>query len=135
MPRIPEPPLTNEELQEIHRRRTEARERARRTADEMTDEEDAALTAAALSDPDALPMADEQLARMRPAHEVVPHLVAAQLRNQGGRPKSAAPKQMITLRIKPSVVDAYRATGSGWQTRMTAAIEEHMPKREPGAAE
>lgn len=31
-----------------------------------TPEEDAAITAAALSDPDALPMTDEQLAQLRP---------------------------------------------------------------------
>lgn len=80
-------------------------------------------------------MTDEQHARMRPAHEVVPHLVAAQMRKQGSWAKPAAPKQTVTLHIEPSVVDAYRATGPGWQTRMTEAIEEHMPHVAPGAAE
>jgi uncharacterized protein (DUF4415 family) len=37
-----------------------------------TDEEDAQITAAALSDPDCPPLTDDQLARMRPASEVLP---------------------------------------------------------------
>jgi uncharacterized protein (DUF4415 family) len=115
--------FTKEELDYLARQRRAARAKARRLADTISPEEDAAILAAAESDPDALPMTDEQLARMRPAHEVVPHLVAAQLRNKGGRPKSAAPKRLVTLRLKPEVLEAYRATGAGWQTRMAEALE------------
>lgn len=39
---------------------------ARRAADAMTDEEDAAITAAALSDPDAQPLTRQQVMRMHP---------------------------------------------------------------------
>ena len=37
-----------------------------------TAEEDAAITAAALSDPDNPPLTDEQIDRMRPARDVMP---------------------------------------------------------------
>ena len=115
--------LTAEELATIAANRKVARARALKLIEDADPDEDAAVLAAAESDPDALPMTDEQLARMRPAHEVVPHLVAAQLRNKGGRPKSAAPKRLVTLRLKPEVLEAYRATGAGWQTRMAEALE------------
>ena len=33
--------------------------------------------------------------------------------------------QQITLRVKKSVLDAYRATGKGYQTRMNAVLESY----------
>lgn len=35
-----------------------------------------------------------------------------------GRPKEAAPKQAINIRLDPDVVAHYRATGPGWQSRI-----------------
>jgi uncharacterized protein (DUF4415 family) len=125
-------PFTPAELREIAKKRAAAAKRARELAAKMTDEEDAALTAAAEADPDSPPLTDEQLARMRPAHEVVPWLVARQLRNKGGRPKLAAPRKPVTLRLKPAVLEAYRASGPGWQTRMAEAIEKHAPRSPKG---
>ena len=37
---------------------------------------------------------------------------------KGGRPKSANPRQLISLRLPANVVSRWRATGPGWQTRM-----------------
>jgi uncharacterized protein (DUF4415 family) len=125
-------PFTPAELREIAKRRAAAAKRARKLAATITPEEDARILAAALSDADAQPLTDEQLARMRPAHEVVPWLVARQLRSKGGRPKLAAPKKPVTLRLKPAVLEAYRASGPGWQTRMAEAIEKHAPRGPKG---
>jgi hypothetical protein len=80
--------LTAKELKEIARRRAQAREWARDLIERSTDEEEAALVAAAESDPDNPPLTDEQWRRMRPAHEVRPELVARQLRRERGRPRS-----------------------------------------------
>lgn len=33
--------------------------------------------------------------------------------------------QQITLRVKKSVLDAYKATGKGYQTRMNAVLESY----------
>lgn len=33
--------------------------------------------------------------------------------------------QQITLRVKKSVVEAYKATGKGYQTRMNSALESY----------
>ncbi len=41
-----------------------------------------------------------------------------------GRPKSEAPKQAVSLRLDPEVVDWFRATGSGWQTRINETLRK-----------
>jgi len=33
--------------------------------------------------------------------------------------------QQITLRVKKSVVEAYKSTGKGYQTRMNAVLESY----------
>lgn len=38
--------------------------------------------------------------------------------NKGGRPRSPNPRQLFSLRLPPEVVNRWRATGPGWQTRM-----------------
>jgi hypothetical protein len=50
----------------------EARARALKYAQGMTDEQDAALTRAALADADNPPLTDEDFAKMRPAVEAAP---------------------------------------------------------------
>jgi uncharacterized protein (DUF4415 family) len=117
-------PLTAKELKEIARLRAEAREKARRLIDAATDEDDAALIAAAEADPDNPPLTDDQLRRMRPAHEVCPQLVARQLRRERGRPKSAVTKQQVTLRIDRDVLDKFRSTGEGWQRRINDVLRK-----------
>lgn len=39
-----------------------------------------------------------------------------------GRPKSAAPKLPVKLRLDPDLVAALRATGAGWQTRVNDTL-------------
>ena len=41
-----------------------------------------------------------------------------------GRPKLANPKQRITLRLDSEVIESYRASGAGWQTRMNEALRK-----------
>lgn len=46
-----------------------------------------------------------------------------------GRPKSAAPKRQITLRLDPDVIDGMRATGPGWQTRINDALRKWVQRQ------
>jgi uncharacterized protein (DUF4415 family) len=39
-----------------------------------------------------------------------------------GRPKSERPKQAVKLRLSPTVVEHFRASGAGWQTRINDAL-------------
>lgn len=45
-----------------------------------------------------------------------------------GRPKAATTKRAVNLRLDPDIVDAFRQTGEGWQTRINAVLRAHMPK-------
>ena len=38
----------------------------------------------------------------------------------------APTKERITIRLSPEVVETFRATGTGWQTRMDAALQEWL---------
>ncbi len=42
--------------------------------------------------------------------------------NKGGRPRAANPRQLITLRLPADVIERWRATGPGWQTRMAERL-------------
>src|SRR5436309_3759082 len=39
-----------------------------------------------------------------------------------GRPKSEARKAAISLRVDADVLDAFKSTGEGWQTRMNGIL-------------
>lgn len=44
-----------------------------------------------------------------------------------GRGKQKAPtKVAVTLRYSPEVIDSFRATGKGWQTRMDEALKQWL---------
>ena len=43
-----------------------------------------------------------------------------------GRPKAEVTKERITIRLSPDVLSAFRASGSGWQTRMDAALRDWL---------
>jgi len=57
----------------------------------------------------------------RPASELIPAIVTA--KRTPGRPKIAYPKIAVTLRLDPRIVDVFRATGRGWQSRINQALE------------
>ena len=43
-----------------------------------------------------------------------------------GRPKSDAPNQQVTLRLDAAVLDGFRATGPGWQSRINAELRKAL---------
>jgi len=67
------------------------------------------------------------------AHRIKPHeykelpeltddMLARAVVNKGGRPRSESPRQLISLRLPPDVIERWRATGPGWQTRMAERL-------------
>jgi uncharacterized protein (DUF4415 family) len=51
-----------------------------------------------------------------------------------GRPAGtmkAAPKVSTTIRLSPDVVQAFRAAGDGWQTRIDAALKDWLRTHSP----
>jgi uncharacterized protein (DUF4415 family) len=41
-----------------------------------------------------------------------------------GRPKKAAPKQVVNIRLDPDVLAHFRASGPGWQSRINEALRK-----------
>ena len=77
---------------------------------------DKAIVAAAKADPDARPLTPKQLNAMVP------------LRALRGRPKSASTKQLVSVRYSPEVIDWFRATGEGWQSRMDGVLRAYVQR-------
>ncbi|MBT2766139.1 BrnA antitoxin family protein [Stenotrophomonas sp. ISL-67] len=46
-----------------------------------------------------------------------------------GRPKAAETKERITIRLSPDVLEAFRETGAGWQTRIDAVLKDWVVAR------
>lgn len=81
-------------------------------------QEDKAINAAAKSDPDAQPLIPKQLQAMVP------------LRALRGRPKSESPKQLVSVRYSREVVDYFRSTGEGWQSRMDGVLRQYVSRHQ-----
>lgn len=88
-------------------------------------EEDAAIHAAALSDPDNPPLTDEQLAEFLRMEDVRPELVR-RFRGQRGPQRSKPLKQRVTLRLDPDIVAHFKKRGPGWQSRINATLRKTL---------
>ena len=64
---------------------------------------------------------DDFFARARPAAEVMGEAFMERARRPG-RPRSAAPKIEVKMRLDAKVVEHLRETGEGWQTRVNAEL-------------
>lgn len=79
----------------------------------------------------------EDMRRFRPAAEVLPPELYAGLVEMNratklrGRPKAAVTKERITIRLSQEVVERFRASGDGWQTRVDAALKDWLKTHSP----
>ena len=79
--------------------------------------EDKAITAAAKSDPDAKPLTSAQLNAMVP------------MKGLRGRPKSEHKKQLLSVRYSQEVIEYFKSTGEGWQSRMDSVLLKHVARQ------
>lgn len=79
-------------------------------------EEDKAITAAAKSDPDAQPLTPKQLKSMLPVKAL------------RGRPKSENKKLLVSVRYSQEVVEFFKSTGDGWQSRMDGVLRQYVAR-------
>lgn len=82
-----------------------------------TVEEDKAITAAAKADPDAQPLTPSQLNSMVP------------VRALRGRPKLSNSKLLVSVRYSPEVLEYFKSTGAGWQSRMDSVLKDYVARR------
>ena len=45
-----------------------------------------------------------------------------------GRPRLENPRRLLSIRLRPEVIEGWKASGTGWQTRMAAVLEKSVPK-------
>lgn len=71
-------------------------------------------------DPENPEWTEADFARARPASELPPAMLAAF--RKGGRPTGSA-KQAVSIRLDKDVLEKFRATGPGWQSRINEALK------------
>lgn len=80
-----------------------------------TREEDEAINRGIAADPDTYELGVADLKQMKKI----------------GRPKAEVTKERITIRLSPDVLERFRATGTGWQTRVDAALRDWLKTHAP----
>jgi len=74
-----------------------------------SDQEDARIRAGIATDPAAHEVSDAEFGLMRRA----------------GRPLGGGTKTQVTLRIDTDILEKFRASGTGWQTRINEVLRAH----------
>ena len=75
---------------------------------------------------DSPPLSDSLLSAMKPVGERHPEIPP---RVRG--PQKAPRKVPVALRLDPSIVNAFRATGPGWQSRVNAVLRDWLKEHKP----
>jgi uncharacterized protein (DUF4415 family) len=52
----------------------------------------------------------------------------ASIKRGRGRPAVAVKRPTLNMRVDPDVLDAFKATGQGWQTRINAALRDAVAR-------
>lgn len=73
----------------------------------------------------------EDMKDFRPAKEVLPasffkEMEKLKTKRQRGRPRTQAPKAMLSLRLKKTIVAGIKSTGKGYNTRVEKILEEAL---------
>jgi uncharacterized protein (DUF4415 family) len=56
--------------------------------------------------------------------ELTDDMLARATVNKGGRPVAENPRKLLSIRLPADVIDRWKATGPGWQTRMAERLSE-----------
>lgn len=94
-----------------------------KTPKPLTDAEEAAIQRRIAADPDAAEASDEALAQARPFAAAFPEL-ADSIRRARGRPPVEKPRRHVSLRLDPDVLEKFKATGKGWQSRINDVLRD-----------
>ena len=79
-----------------------------------TPAEDVRINAGIQADPDTHELSDHDFKQLR----------------RVGRPRCDSPKAQVTVRYDADIIDAFKAGGPGWQTRMNNALREWLRGRQ-----
>lgn len=73
---------------------------------------------------------EEDFARAKRGADIPPEILAAFGKGKRGRPvgsTKADAKKSVTLRLDPDVIEGWKRSGPGWQTRMNEALRAALP--------
>jgi len=73
---------------------------------------------------DAPELTGKVLKTARRGRDALPEAVLAQFRRGPGRPPAEATKIPVSIRLDKDVVDHFKATGDGWQTRINSILRD-----------
>ncbi|WP_439618404.1 BrnA antitoxin family protein [Shinella sp.] len=87
---------------------------------EISSEEETRIQQGIADDPDNTEWTEEDFRKAKPFRDALPELAAAidRAKAKRGRPTVDSPKQQISVRLDPDLIQHYKATGKGWQSRM-----------------
>lgn len=54
--------------------------------------------------------------------EITEEMLARATVNRGGRPIATNPRKLLSIRLPVDVIERWKATGPGWQTRMAERL-------------
>lgn len=79
-------------------------------------------------------LTEDEMATARPLAAALPALATAleQEMKRRGRPPLDAPKQAVSIRLEPRIIDHFKAGGRGWQTRLNDVLAKHVADAEAG---
>lgn len=94
-----------------------------------TPDEETAINAGIAADPDARELDSEWYQGAKPASEAfAPETLTAlvALKRPRGRPKADETKVFTAIRLDADLLEAFKASGKGWQTRVNAALRQYI---------
>lgn len=94
-----------------------------------TPEEDAAINAGIAADPENPEWTAEMFAKAKPASEIFPpetYAALVAMKRPRGRPKADETKVFTAIRLDADLLETFKSTGKGWQTRVNAALRQFI---------
>ena len=90
---------------------------------ELTDAEEAAIQAQIAADSDAPEATDAELSQAKSFGNSFPDVMES-IRRSRGRPAVANPRKQISLRLDGDVIEKFKSTGKGRQSRVNEALQK-----------
>lgn len=71
-------------------------------------------------------LSEVDMSLFRPAHEVLPLALQKTLGMRPRGPQKSPKKVPTTIRLSPEVMEYFRASGDGWQSRVDGVLREYV---------
>jgi uncharacterized protein (DUF4415 family) len=75
-------------------------------------------------------LTNDDFAKMRPASKVLPEIFDAEIVKEllipRSRPRLEKTKEHINVLLSPDVVEHFKSAGSGWQSKIDAALRQYI---------